>query len=180
MKNDLDEADFQILVALAAGKSQSEAGGWVSTPEFPAGLTDRTVRNRIAAKQAAYDRLRTKVAELLTREKREYEELTKQKYLEKLGNLRSKGLELKDKILTDATEGRGDLALGLKVAESVEERDFGKATQVQRVEGEVNHNLLVWKPQPVRALLQQELDIRDSDDLLKALPDGVLEAEVVQ
>lgn len=175
----LDEADFQLIVALAIGMNQVDAGKWVCTAEFPAGMSDRSVRNRLAAKKAAYDSLKVKIGSALHAQRAEFEALTKEKYLEQFSRLRAKGLAVKEKALDAALVSDEMLALGVKVAESVEDRDLGKAKQVMENVGDVNHHHFVWTPQTAKQLLAQEHDMIDSDDLLKALPGDVLEAEVL-
>jgi hypothetical protein len=175
----LDEADFQLIVALAIGMNQIDAGKWVCTPDFPDGMSDRSVRNRESKKKASYDWLKVKIGSALQAKRAEFEELTKEKYREQFARLRAKGLAVKEKALDAALVSDEMLPLGVKVAESVEDRDFGKAKQVMESVGDVNHHLYVWTPQTPQQLLAQEHDMLDSDELLKALPGDVLEAELV-
>lgn len=178
-QNELDEIDFQIIVGLCLRKTQAEVGAWVSTPEKPAGISERTVRNRIEQKQVAYDRLRAHFGASLNQQRIEFEAITKQEYREKLETLRAKSVAVKELALDSALSG-GSLELGVKVADSIEDREFGKASQVHKHEGDVNvSHQVVWKPQDVRMLIRQERDIADSDDLLKFLPGEVLEGELV-
>lgn len=175
----LDEADFQIIVALAIGMDQVSAGKWVCTADFPDGMSDRSVRNREARNKPAYDRLKVKIGSALHAQRSEFEELTKEKYREQFARLRAKGLAVKEKALDAALISDEHLALGVKVAESVEDRDFGKAKQVMENVGDVNHHHFVWTPQTREQLMAQERDMIGSDDLLRALPGEVLEGEVV-
>jgi len=175
----LDEADFQIIAALALGMDQVSAGKWVCTSEFPQGISDRSVRNREARNKPAYDRLKVKIGSALHAQRAEFEDMTKEKYREQFARLRSKGLAVKEKALDAALVSDEHLALGVKVAESVENRDFGMAKQVVENSGDVNHHLNVWTPQTRDQLMSQERDMLASDDLLRALPGEVLEGEVV-
>lgn len=183
--NVLDEVDFQIIFALAMGQNQEEAGRFVCTPLIPGGITDRTVRNRINAHRAEYDRLIPRFALAINQKQLAFEEITKEQYREKLQKLRAKGLKVKELALDSGIEHASDvekLSLAVKVAEGLEERDLGKATQVHKMEGQVEHtHRLTWNPQPIRALAQQEADMLNSQKLLSALSDtsDAVEAEVV-
>lgn len=172
---ELDEVDFQIIIQLCLGKSQDAAGDWVCTPEFPAGISGRTVRKRIDIKRAAYDRLRERIGPALQKKQEEFEEVTKQHYLEKLGRLRSKGYLVKEKALDNAINGQGDMALGVKVADGIEDRDFGRVSQVHKLEGGFNVNHTVTHL-PARTVIELARALEDSRQLLPA-PQSVIDAE---
>lgn len=177
-----DEADVLIIAGLCLGMTQEVAGNWVATPAFPTGFTERTVRNRLAAHPEVIDRLMGRIASAFKKKEAEFEDLTRQQYREKIEKLRSKAVKVKELALDHAINNETDteaLNLGIKVAESVEDRDFGKAKQVVESAGDVNHHHFVWTQQTREQLLAQERDILASGDLLKALPGDVLEAEVV-
>ena len=179
----LDEIDLQIIVALCLGMNQESAGNWICTPDCPSGVSERTVRNRIARNRAAYDRLRQRLGEAFHRKEVEIEALSKDKYREKLADLRSKGFRVKEIALDQAIANpyhTDFLTLGVKVADSVEDRDFGKAKQIHEHEGDVNVNHRIWgKPQPAEVLAAQDADIASSQRLLAAVSADVLEGELV-
>ena len=178
-----DELDCQIIAGLGLGMTQEAVGNWVCTPEFPAGVSERTVRNRIAANRDAYDRCLFRVGTAFKKKQEEFEDLTKQQYREKLAKLRSKGLRVKEQALDTALQNPLSpelLGLGVKVAESIENRDFGNAKQVVETyaEGRVDH--FVWTSDTRQQLIAQERDMFAAEMLLKALPGDVLEAELVE
>ena len=177
-----DEADVLIIAGAALGMSQEAIGNWICTPAFPAGVSERTVRNRISENRESYDRLVTRIGAAFTRKKEEFEELTKADYRQKLEKLRAKGLRVKELALDQGIEMPYQpefLKLAVNVAESLEDRDFGKAKQVVDHSGEVNHTVFVWTSETREQLLAQEHDMLEAGTMLKALPGDVLEAEVV-
>ena len=177
-----DELDLQILAGLCLGMTQEATGDWCCTPSFPAGVSERTVRNRIADNREAYDRCLVKIGAAFKRKQEEFEDITKAQYREKLARMRSKALRVKDIALDGAITNPTDVnfvALGVKVAESIEDRDFGKAKQVVEASGEVRHEHYIWTTETREQLLAQEYDMIESQKLLGAVPKDVLEAEVV-
>lgn len=177
-----DELDVQIIAGLSLGMTQQATAKWVCTPDYPTGVTDRTVRNRLADKQIAFERLILHIARAFSRKEEEFEALTKEKYRERLERLRSKSVRVKELALDNALQSPNavdSLALGVKVAESIEDRDFGKAKQVVEHDGDVNHNYILWTGVTPRQLEAHQVDMDDSEDLLKALPGDVMDAEVV-
>lgn len=177
-----DELDVQIIAGLCLGMTQEAVGNWVCTPTFPAGVSERTVRNRIADNREEYDRCLVRVGTAFKRKQEEFEDLTKAQYREKLAKLRSKGLRVKELGLDAAISNPTDpnlLGIGVRVAESIEDRDFGKATQVVDNTGDVRHHHLIWTSETREQLMRQEYDMRESQRLLEAVPKDVVEAEVV-
>lgn len=179
-----DEADVLVIAGLALGMTQEAIGNWVCTPMFPAGFSERTVRNRLSENREAYDRLVLRLASAFRRKEEEFEDLTKEKYKEKLAKLRGQRFRVQELALTQGIENPVDsnvLGLAVRVAQNLDDRDFGKAKQVIEGTGgfEHNHNV-IWTSQTREDLVQQELDIRESRRLLNALPDGVIEAEIVR
>lgn len=175
---ELDEVDLLVIVGISTGMTQEQAGAWVCTPSLPTGITPRAIRARMQAKKAHYERLITQITGRIRQTQQQFEDITKEQYKAKLEKLRSKGIQAKEKALDAGIDGTGDLALAVKVADSIEDRDFGKVSQVHKHEGavDVNHKM-VWQPE--RVLIQQEHDIQDSARLLSGLPSEVLEAEVL-
>jgi hypothetical protein len=178
-----DELDVLLLAGLALGMTQEKAGKWAATPQFRDGVSDRTVRNRLEATAPTSERLLMKLSEAFRRKEEAFEELTRDAYKKKLETLRDKAYKVKERALDNALDSVNDteaLALGVKVADGVEDRDLGKASQVHKHEGSVIQNHVFWNPQPVRALAEQEVDMLNSSRLLAALPADAIEAEVVQ
>ncbi len=177
-----DELDVQLIAGLCLGMTQEAVGNWACTPVFPSGVSERTVRTRLADNREAYDRCIFRIGVAFKRKEEEFEELTKAQYREKLSRLRSKGLRVKELGLDAAISNPLSpelLGLGIRVAESIEDRDFGKAKQVVEASGEVRHDHFIWTSETMAQLMAQEFDMRDSDKLLEAVPKDVLEAEIV-
>jgi hypothetical protein len=177
-----DEADVLIIVGRALGKTHEGVGKWVSTPTFATGVSEKTVRNRINDMGDAFDRLIGRISLEFSKRDTEFEQITKERYREKLAELRGKAVRVKEKALDHAIINDTDtdaLSLGVKVADSLEDRDLGKATQVHKVNSDHRH-ILMFNPQPVRKLIAQEVDMDDSRKLLESLGDDVLEAEVIE
>lgn len=177
-----DELDVQIIAGLSMGMTQEAAGNWCCTPVFPSGVSERTVRNRMADKREAYDRCLFRIGAAFKRKEEEIGEISKQQYKENLAKLRGKGLRVKEIALDSAIANPLDpnlLGIGVKVAEANENRDFGMAKQVVEtsVDGRVDH--FVWTSETREKLMAQERDMLASDSLLRSLPGEVLEAEVV-
>lgn len=156
-----------------------EVGSFVETPQFPTGVTEKTARNRYQANKPTFDRLILKLSGKVRQQQQQFEDLTKQQYRERIEKLRAKAISVKERALDEALVNDEHLALGVKVAESIENRDFGMARQVVDNSGEVNHNHFVWTAQSRDQLVAQERDMLDSGDLLRALPGDVLEADIV-
>lgn len=176
-----DEADVLIIAGRCLGMSYEATGDWVCTPSFPAGVSEKTVRNRIANNREAYDRLLSRIGVAFKKKEEEIEEISREKYREKLQKLRGKAVRVKELALDHAINNAFDvkaLTLGAQVAESVEDRDLGKASQVHKVEGGVHH-VHTFNPQPIRQLLGQEVDMVNSNRLLNSLPKDVIDAKVV-
>lgn len=179
----LDELDVLIVAGLCLGMTQEAVGNWACTPTFPAGVSERTVRNRVAEHRETFDRLLFRVGLSFQRKQEEFEELTKAQYREKLAKLRSKGLRVKELGLDAAISNPTSvehLNLGAKIAESLEDRDLGKATQVIDTSGEVRHDHYIWTSESPAELMEQERDMIESRKLLSAVPADVIEAELVQ
>lgn len=179
----LDEVDFQVIYARSIGMTWDEAGRFVQTVGHPNGITEKTCRNRYKDNQLAFDRLISKFSGPIRAQMEEFKAITKDEYREKLAAMRAKGAKTKELALDYAISNPTDataLTLGVKVADSLEDREFGKASQVHKVSGEHTVNHLVFNPQPVRQLAAQEVDMLNSKRLLDALPADVLEAEVVE
>lgn len=174
----LDEADYQICVARSLGLTWLEVAKFIETPAFPTGMSDKGCRNRYENAKPVFDRLIAKFAGRIRREQEAFEELTKQQYRDKLAKLRDKAYRVKERALDAGLESDEFLPLAAKVADTIEDRDFGKAKQVVENTGDVTHNL-VWTSQTAQQLWAQERDILASDDLLNLLPGEVLEAEIV-
>lgn len=177
-----DEMDVQIIAGLCLGMTQEAIGNWICTPIFKAGVSERTVRTRIADNREAIDRCAFRIGVAFKRKEEEFEEITKAQYREKLAKLRSKGLRVKELGLDAAISNPTSvehLSLGVKVAEALEDRDLGKATQVVASTGEVRHDHYIWTSETPAQLMGQEYDMRESQKLLEAVPKDVLEAEVV-
>lgn len=177
-----DEADVLIVMGMCLGMSQEAIGNWICTPAFPAGVSERTVRNRIAGNREAYDRLLFRGGTAFKRKEEEIEEISREKYREKLAQLRSKAVRVKEIALDTAIDQQFNpdfLKIGVQVAESIEDREFGKAKQVVESTGDVRHDVIVWTRETPAQLMAQERDMVSSGELLKALPGDVLEAEVV-
>lgn len=169
-----DETDILLILALALGKSREDAGRI-------AGIEEDVVAWRLDSKAEEYERVVARVAVPLNERKIEIETLTREQYAEKRGKLRGKALAVKELALDAAILNTGDLdalTLGNKVADAIEDRDFGKPKEVKEVRA--RHELVVWNPQPLRKLAREERDMLDSDDLLALLPADAIEAEVVE
>lgn len=178
----LDETDCQLISALALGMSQEEAGEWVRTPLHPNGISDRSIRNRMQDLPEIYERCIVKISEAFRRNKQEFEQITRQQFREKLEKLRDKSVRVKETALDQALSNPTSaefLGLGVKVADSIEDRDFGKAKQVLSGEFHSTHEHFVWTSQTKAELLAQERDILESQKLLSSAPPDAIEAEVV-
>lgn len=181
-KNLLDETDVLIIAGICLGMTQETAGEFAVSVQHPQGVSQRTVRNRRDDKPDIYDRLISRISVAFARQREEFEDLTKAQFREKLDRLRHKSVRVKEIVLDQAIQNPTAaefLALGLKAADGVEDRDFGKAKQVVDHSGDVNHNVFVWTSETREQLLAQERDMLASDGLLKMLPGEVLEAELV-
>jgi hypothetical protein len=164
-----NERDLQIAVCLAFGMTQDEAAARVVTPEHPTGVTGRTVRNRLDTNGNWINSVIRYISQI--RRERDVETVVSTKA--QLRELMEKELgSAWAAIITAIRDGDTDNAWRLV------EHQLGRPSQVHKVEGETTVKHIIWQPQPVRALLQQERDIADSDLLLKALPEP-LEAELV-
>lgn len=177
-----DEADVLIIAGRALGMTQEAIGKWLCTPTHPTGVSERTVRNRIAEQQEPYDRLTNHLALTFRRHEEEFKEITKAEYTKMREKLRSKGIRAKELALDQGIQNPGvtdALALAVKVADGLEERDFGKARQVIDHSGEIEHRVVVWTSDTPKQLMAHEVDMDDSAQLLNALSGDVLEAELV-
>jgi hypothetical protein len=164
------------------GMTQEATGNWCCTPVFPYGVSERTVRNRQADKREAYDRCLFRIGAAFKREKEAIQEISRTEYREKLAKMRGLGLAAKKAALHSGIDNPTDpalLGLAVRVAESMENREFGMAKQVVEAshDGRVDH--FIWTSDSPRQLMAQEMDMRESEALLRSLPSDVLEAEVV-
>lgn len=179
-----DEADLQVIAALALGMTEDQAGAFVCTVLYPNGITGRTVRNWKNRKPVLYERNIVRIASRWNQAKEEFRQITRDELRVEIEKLRSKAVRVKGKALDHALLNDNDtaaLALGNNAATDILDRDLGKATQPHRVDGEMVHTLRIWgSPQPAALLEQQDRDMIDAEDLLKELPGDVMEAEVVQ
>lgn len=174
-----DETDILLIVALALGRTQGDAGKFAATLDHPQGISERSVRERIKKDPDAYERLTSLISSEVTYKTQvEIEELTKEKYVEKRGKLRGKALVVKEMALNAAILRSSDidaLTLGNRVADAIEDRDFGKAKEIKEVN--TRADVVVWHAEKVSKLTRDELEMRESADLLKMLPSGVIDAE---
>lgn len=164
-----NERDTQIAIALAFGLSQEDTGKRVCTNDFPAGVTARTVYNRVKTNPRFIEDVIKFVRGLRNEREVEVKSLNKSTVEAELETLLGEAVATLRKALSE-----GDV----KAASEVLDRVLGKASQVHKHEGDVNVNHRVWQPE--RVLAAQERDMLASNDLLKALPGEVLEAEEIQ
>lgn len=177
-----DELDIQIIAGLAMGMTQEAVGNWCCTPIHTGGVSERTVRNRMAEQREAYDRLLFRIGAAFKREKETIQDISRQEYREKLAKLRGKAYRVKDLALESGITNPTDpnlLGIAVKVAQSVEDREFGQAKQIVEtlIDGRVEH--FVWTTETRQQLLAQERDMLESAALKNSLPGEILEAEVV-
>lgn len=180
------EDDMYIIVGIATGMTHEQAGEFLATVRYPNGVSGRCVRNWQAAKREIYDRAILRIASRWKQLAEEFRQITRDELRGELEKLRHKAVRVKDKVLDHALTNASDtaaLTLGDRAADSLIDRDLGRAAQTHRLEGKatVEHNLRIWgMPQPAGRLAAQDRDMEDSDDLLASVPAEVLEAEVVQ
>ena len=165
----LREMDFQIAFCKILDMTQLETARAVSTPIHPQGISAATVVKRLKLNREWIDRMVSWGASL----RREVMIDAKEIAADQLRSEMEKDLGFSWGLIKKAIkEGNTDLAMWHI------EQAIGKASQPHslKVGGKVQHEM-IWQPE--RKLLAQESDITGSDDLLKALPKDVLEAEMI-
>lgn len=178
----LDESEVLVIAALALGMGQEDAGRFAISAAYPAGISGRSVRKWMEAKPDLFERLIRNIKGVVAREHREFADMTRQQFREKLQKLRSKSAAVTEKVLDAALDNATDvqfLSLGLKAAQNIEDRDLGKAKQMVGYDGNVTVDHFVTTRHTQQDLLEQENDIEASQNLLSGLPAEVFEAEVV-
>jgi hypothetical protein len=162
-----NERDAQIAIGLAFGLSREETGRRVCTSEFPSGVTERTVYNRVKTNGKFIDDVIKFVRSLRDERETEIKQLDKKSVRAELETLLGSAVGTLRKALTE-----GDV----KAAIEVLDRNLGKATQVHKHEGDVlvNHTVTI------RQIIDQSQDALESQRLLGSLPAEVLEAEIVE
>ena len=169
-----DETDILLIIALALGKSQEDAAVF-------AGISDEACRVLLDTRSAAYAVILSTITEELRLRVSAAEDLTREQYVGKRGKLRGKASVVKELALNAAIQHPSDidaLTLGNKVADAIEDRDFGKPKEIKEVRE--RRDIVVWNPQPLSRLTREERDILDAEDLLLLLPADAIEAEVVE
>lgn len=177
-----DEAEVLVAAGLGLGMNQEDVGRWAITAQYPNGVSGRSVRTWISGKPDAFERLITRIKGAVAREHQEFADLTREQYRERLLKLRHKSVRVKEQALDAAIENPTDpqfLAIGVRVAEGIENRDLGMAKQLLEVGGNVSHDHFLFTAQTRAELLTQELEIEASQKLLSSLPSDVIEAEVL-
>lgn len=165
-----DERDVQIAICKAFGFTDKQTALRIRTLEFPAGISERTVQNRLAASKLAFAEVSKYIAEIRRELDIDAKVVTKQTVRAELELLLGDAVATIRAALKDQD---------VKAAEAVLDRVLGKPSQVHKHEGDVNVNhTMVWQGR--KELLEQEQDMLDSEKLLSAAPSDVLEAEVVE
>lgn len=161
----------QLAFLAILGYHKNESPERVQLDAYPTGISERTVFKHIKEHDAGYRRI-LDWANLNRREKSiVVKELNASQVRKELETFLG---EATAQLLTAIKNGDVGTAIWLI------EQSIGKPAQKHDVKhgGGVAH--VVFNPRPVRELAATELDLVKAEALLKALPEGVLEAEVVE
>jgi hypothetical protein len=164
-----NERDLQIAICKGLGISDEDTARAICTPEFPTGVSSKTIQNRRNINRGFIEQWTRYVANLRRDREIDAKVQTKAQLREEMEKALGTAWS---RIFSAVQEGDTESAWRLI------EHQIGKPSQTHKHEGnvEVNHNLQ-WQPE--RVLASQERDMLESANLLRALPGDVLEAEVI-
>jgi hypothetical protein len=171
-----DGTDCLLIVGLALGKTQEQAGAWAVDASHPQGLTARSVRTRMKEKAEAYEaiipRVKAEVDRIRTIACDEVKDLTAKEFMRE--NERALGLAaaVRRRILEQGVTSFDPeiLALAGKTASEVTDRQLGKPKQ--QISVDRSNVILVFNPIPLQQAKREEIDTIESKLLLREwLPD---------
>lgn len=164
-----DELDWQIAIYLSTGMTKAEAASHVLTADYPSGISERTITNRRDKNPEFFNRYTLLIASAF-REKNPAAHISRDKAEAEMESLLGAAFSAVRVALAN-----NDTQAALRVIDQF----VRKPPAGLEISGGVTvGHKMIWNPK--EHLIRQERAIEDSDRLLTALPDDVIEGEVVQ